>query len=102
MDKPISKRKIQIPSSIKKTFPIVGWGLIIVILIYRPEWLAIAFFVYLAIALLSLYVFMIYFKAKEAKEESGWLFGILTAVGLIIFIAFWYWVASNMDKRLLP
>lgn len=93
-------------SSIKIGLAVIGWTIIIGAFFFRPKWVGIAFgigfFGWICLALLFLYVGFVFSKAKEAKEEGGWLFAILNAIGLTIFIALWFLLGFHIDKRHLP
>ena len=93
-------------SLIKEGLAVIGWAVIIGVFLYRPKWIGIAFGIgflgWVCLAFLFLYVGFIFFKAKEAKEEGGWLFAILNAVGLAVFIALWFLLGFHIDKRYLP
>jgi len=92
--------------ALKTGVVIIGWAAVIGLLLYRPIWVgagfAIGLFGSIFLALLVLYFGFVFLKAKEAKREGGWLLAILTAIGVMIFIALWFLLGFHVEKRHLP
>jgi hypothetical protein len=106
MNKQKTKAQESKSSSMKLGLAVIGWAVIIGLFLYRPKWMVIAlgigFFGWIGLAILFLYFGFIFLKAKKAKEEGGWLFAIINAIGLMIFIALSFLLAFHVDKTNLP
>jgi hypothetical protein len=93
-------------SAIKIGVPLVGWAAIIGFLLYRPKWVGIGFGIgflgTILLALLALYSGFVFLRAREAKREGGWLLAILTALGVMFFIALWFLLGFHVEKSHLP
>ena len=93
-------------STSKIAISVIGWAIIIGLLLFRPKWVGIGFGIgflgTILLALLVLYFRFIFLRAREAKREGGWLIAILTALGVMIFVALWFLLGFHMDKSHLP
>jgi len=106
VNKPKGKAAQGKRSAIKIAVPVIGWIAIIGLLFYRPQWvgmgLGIGFLGTILLSLLVLYFGFVFLKAREAKRQGGWLLAILTALGVIIFIALWFLLGFHVEKIHLP
>ena len=106
MNKPKGKAAHGKRSAIKIAVPVIGWIAIIGLLFYRPQWvgmgLGIGFLGTILLSLLVLYFGFVFLKAREAKRQGGWLLAILTALGVMIFIALWFLLGFHVEKIHLP
>ena len=86
--------------------PVIGWATVIGLLLYRPKWVGIGFGIgflgTILLALLVLFFGFVFLKGREAKREGGWLLAILTALGVMIFIALWFLLGFHVEKSHLP
>ncbi|KPK30410.1 MAG: hypothetical protein AMK69_03230 [Nitrospira bacterium SG8_3] len=85
---------------------VIGWAVIIGLLLFRPKWVGIGFGIgflgTILLALLVLYFRFVFLRAREAKREGGWLIAILTALGVMIFVALWLLLGFHLEKGHLP
>jgi uncharacterized membrane protein len=85
---------------------VMGWAIIIGLLLFRPKWVGLGFGIgflgTIFLALLFLYFRFIFIRAREAKREGGWLIAILTALGVMIFVALWFLLGFHVEKSHLP
>lgn len=102
MGKTKNKVRSQKVTIAQRVMPFVGWALAIWVFFFRPKWFAVAILGYSVALLLTVFGAFVFMKAKEAKEERGWLYAILTAIGFILFLGVWYFITAHMDKRHLP
>jgi hypothetical protein len=93
-------------SKSKIAISVIGWAIIIGLLLFRPKWVGIGFGIgflgTILLALLVLYFRFIFLRAREAKREGGWLIAILTALGVMIFVALWFLLGFHVEKSHLP
>ena len=86
--------------------PVIGWAAVIGLLLYRPKWvgigLGIGFLGTILLSLIMLFFGFVFLRAREAKREGGWLLAILTALGVMIFIALWFLLGFHVEKSHLP
>jgi hypothetical protein len=89
-------------STFKIAVSVIGWAIIIGLLLFRPKWVGIGFGIgflgTILLALLVLYFRFVFLRAREAKREGGWLIAILTALGVIIFVALWFLLGFHVEK----
>ncbi|MGD9031376.1 MAG: hypothetical protein PVJ69_10125 [Desulfobacteraceae bacterium] len=106
MNKPQGKTEQGKSAAIKIAVPVIGWATVIGLLLYRPKWVGIGFGIgflgTIFLALLVLFFGFVFLRAREAKREGGWLLAILTALGVIIFIALWFLLGFHVEKSHLP
>lgn len=90
----------------KITVSVIGWAIIIGLLLFRPKWVGIGFGIgflgTILLALLVLYFRFVFLRAREAKREGGWLIAILTALGVMIFVALWFLLGFHVEKGHFP
>ena len=93
-------------SAIKIGVPLAGWAALTGLFLYRPKWVGIGFGIgflgTIFLALLLLYFRFVFLRAREAKREGGWLIAILTALGVMIFVALWFLLGFHVEKSHLP
>jgi hypothetical protein len=106
VNKPQGKTEQGKSAAIKIAVPVIGWATVIGLLLYRPKWVGIGFGIgflgTIFLALLVLFFGFVFLRAREAKREGGWLLAILTALGVIIFIALWFLLGFHVEKSHLP
>jgi hypothetical protein len=102
VNKPKGKTEQGKSAAIKIAVPVIGWATVIGLLLYRPKWVGIGFGIgflgTIFLALLALFFGFVFIRAREAKREGGWLLAILTALGVMIFIALWFLLGFHVEK----
>jgi hypothetical protein len=93
-------------STFKIAVSAIGWVVIIALLLFRAKWVEIGFGIgflgTICLALLVLYFRFVFLRAREAKQDGGWLIAILTALGVMIFVALWFLLGFHVEKSHLP
>jgi hypothetical protein len=93
-------------SAFKVAVSVIGWAIIVALLLFRPKWVGIGFGIgflgTIFLAVLLLYFRFVFLRAREAKREGGWLIAILTALGIMIFVALWFLLGFHAEKSHLP
>ncbi|UCB48974.1 MAG: hypothetical protein JSW56_17975 [Deltaproteobacteria bacterium] len=106
MNKPKAKADRRKSSACKIAVSVIGWAIVIGLFIYRPKWVGMGFGIgflgTIFLALLVLFFGFVFLRAKEAKREGGWLLAILTALGVMIFVALWFLLGFHFEKSHLP
>jgi hypothetical protein len=106
VNKPRGKAYQGKSSAFKIAVSIIGWAILVGLFLYRPKWvgmgLGIGFLGTIFLALLLLFVGFVFLRAREAKREGGWLLAILTALGVMIFVALWFLLGFHVEKSHLP
>jgi hypothetical protein len=92
--------------ALKVAVSVIGWATIVGLLLFRPEWVGIGFGLgflgTIFLALLLLYFRFVFLRAREAKREGGWLMAILTALGVMIFVALCFLLGFHVEESHFP